>query len=208
MTQVEKETSTTRKLLATLKLHNPHRVAVYSGDTDDEPRKVAVPTRRRKWSQVIAAITARPWSRVELLDKAGDVLGYVDNDAEAGDVEDLGTSRALAGQAGQVMLAERMNAMCERAAERALSARRTEVDMILRANAAVVEQMTSAMSSMATTLREVADAREEKANAEADAALAAAAAADGDQMKQLVEALPMLVQALPALRAMLAGKAS
>ena len=76
------------KLLSSLKRQNPARVRAYAGD--DDARDIAVPTRRRRWSAVIEAIEARTWTRVELLDKSGAVLGYVDNIEPAREIEDLG----------------------------------------------------------------------------------------------------------------------
>ena len=65
----------------------PKTVRAY--DAADEARDIAVPERRKKWAQVIEALNARPWVRAELLDKKGATLGYVDNDQEAGELDDV-----------------------------------------------------------------------------------------------------------------------
>lgn len=186
--------TTDAKLLATLKRHNPHAVMAYNGDSDEEGRKIAVPTRRRKWSSVIASIEARPWSRVELLDKAGGVLGYVDNDAGGGDLEDLTDASAPGPKATPVQLGMAIAAMCQKASRDALSARESEVRSILEAQAAVMREHTAAVHGLVQALQLTADAREDAANTHAEAMAAAAAQGGGGGFKELLDALPVLLQ--------------
>lgn len=189
------------KLLATLKRHNPHRVRCYNGD--DDVRDVAVPQRRRRWSTVIEAIEARPWSRVELLDKSGAVLGYADNEGPARDVEDL--APGFAGVGGQLLLAERIAALVVKAQREAMTFRDSEVSALLKAQGDVVREMSAGVRALAEVYREQTVAAEDAAEARA---AAAAAAASSSELKQLVEALPTLMQALPLLRGLLAGGGS
>ncbi len=187
-------------LLATLKRHNPHKVRAYNGE--DDSRDIAVPTRRRRWAQVIEAIDARVWTRVELLDKSGSVLGYVDNDGPARDVEDIGPS--FAGVGGQLLLGERIAALCMKSVREALSSRDEEMKALLQAQGAVVREMATAVTSLGEVYREQTVAAEEAA--ESRAAVAAAAAAGGSgQLRELMDAMPVIVQAVPLLRGLLAG---
>lgn len=190
-------TKTTEKLLASLKRHSPHRVRAYAGD--DDARDIAVPQRRKKWTQVIEAIEARSWSRVELLDKSGAVLGYVDNVEPARELEDIA---ATSGTGGQLQLAERIVAMVMRGQRDAMSFRDAEVTALLKAQGDVVREMTAGMRALTAMYQE------QVAVAEHAAELRATAAAGGDsQVKELLEALPTILQALPLLRGMLAGGA-
>lgn len=190
---------TDSKLLATLKRHNPFKVRAYNGE--DDSRDIAVPTRRRRWSQVIAAVDAKPWSRVELLDKSGAVLAYVDNEGAARDLEDLGPS--FAGVGGQLMLGERIAALAVKTATDALRLRDSEMTTLLRAQGDVVRELTNGVKALAEVYREQTLAVEEAA----EARIAAVAEQSGGDMKQLMEALPVLLQAAPLLRSLLSGDA-
>lgn len=192
--------ATKEALLATLKRHSPHRVRAYNGD--DDTRDIAVPQRRRRWAQVIEAIEARPWTRVELQDKSGSVLAYVDNEGPARDVEDIGPS--FAGVGGQLLLGERIAALCMKSVQQAIVSRDAEMSALLQAQGAVVREMASAVKSLGEVYREQTVAAEEAAENRA-AAAAAEAAANGGDLKQLMEALPMIMRALPMLQGLLAG---
>jgi hypothetical protein len=188
---------TERKLLATLRRHVPFRVRAYNGD--DDARDIAVPQNRRKrWGQVIEAIEAKPWTRIELLDKSGAALGYCDNEGPARDVEDIGPS--FAGLGGQLLLAERISALVVKAQREAMSFRDAEVTALLKAQGDVVREMAAGVTALASVYREQTVAAEDAAEARAAAQLAANG---GSQLKELMEALPVLMQALPLLRNML-----
>lgn len=191
--------ATQAKLLATLKAHTPHKVVAFNGE--DDSRVVAVPQRRRRWAQVINAIEARPWSRVELQDKSGAVLAYVDNDGGAGEIEALGPS--FNGVAGQLLLGERIAGLAMKAAREAVQSRDEESKALLAAMGGVVREMSQAVTALGEVYREQTVAAEEAAEARATAA--AAASAEGGQLKELMDALPVLMQALPLLRGLLAG---
>lgn len=190
------------ELLATLKRHNPAKVRAYAGD--DDARDIAVPTRRRRWAQVIEAIQARAWSRVELLDKSGAVLGYVDNREPARELETLD---AVGGQGGQLLLAERITALVLRGQRDAMSYRDAELTALLQAQGAVVREMADGMRALSSLYREQVQTAEQTAELRATALAQqqASESADGDQLKQLVEALPVILQALPLLRGLLSA---
>lgn len=185
------------RLLATLKRHSPHKVRVYAGDTDDKPRDIAVPTRRRRWASVIEAIEARAWSKCEMLDKSSAVLGYIDNDEQAADVEDLSDTRQTKTRSD----VEWITAMMLKVHEKALASRDAETVTILRAQGDVVRELTSAMRELSGIYREQREAAEETA-----AMKATADAGDGSTVKELLDAAPAIMQALPMLKAMLNGK--
>ena len=205
MSQEKRESDTATKLLNTLKRCNPHRVMVHNGDTDEKPRTVAVPTRRRKWSAVIALIEAKPWTSCVLVDKAGDELAIVENDGAATEVEDLGGGMPT-GLANQVLLGEKIAAMCQSSAERALKAREQEVSSIMSAARGVMDMMGQAFAAQTNALLTLADVKEAAADARGEAAAAAASTTGGDDWKQLVEAIPTIMQAMPMLKSMLNGK--
>ena len=189
----------TSALLETLKRHNPARVVAYAGD--DDARPISVPTRRRKWAQVIEAINARSWSRVELLDKAGAVLAYVENAEPARELEPL---EAATGTGAQIQLAERIVSMVARGQREVMSFRDAELSALLAAQGSVVREMAGAMSSLSALYREQVQTAETTGELRATA-LAHAASSGDDQIRQLLEALPVLIQALPMLRGLLSS---
>lgn len=189
-----KEDALTAKLLASLKRHNPARVRAYAGD--DDARDIAVPQRRRRWSSVIEAIEARSWTRVELLDKSGAVLGYVDNTEPARDLEDLGDVTKTNRTRSDV---EWMVGAIVKAQREVLTFRDAEVSALLKAQGDVVREMVTGMRALTEIYREQRDAAAETA------ALEAAAASGGGTVKELLEAAPVIMQVLPALKSMLNG---
>jgi hypothetical protein len=192
--------ATTTKLLSTLKAHNPHKVRAYNGE--DDHRDIAVPQRRRRWAQVLSAIEARPWSRVELMDKSGAVLAYVDNDGAARDPEELAPS--FAGVGGQLLLGERIAALCMRSVATAVGQRDEEMRALLQAQGSVVKEMAAAVQSIAEVYREQTVAAEEAAESRA-AAAAATASANGGDIQQLLQAMPQLLQLAAVAKQMLAS---
>lgn len=186
-------------LLASLKRHNPAKVRAYT--SDDDVRDIAVPTRRRRWSQVIEAIEACAWSRVEMLDKSGAALGYVENTAPARELVDIGPALS-ASDAGELRLAERIVSMVTRAQRETMTFRDAEMTALLAAQGAVVREVVDGMRSLTVMYREQVAASADLATTRATAA-AAAIAPDGGQLKELMEALPVLLQLLPVLRSTL-----
>lgn len=185
-------TQTSERLLASLKRHCPAKVRAYAGD--DDARDIAVPQRRKRWNQVIEAIEARSWTRVEMLDKSGAVLGYVDNVEPARDVEDLS-----AGPVGKVRSeAEWIVNLVVRAQKEAMAYRDSEVSNLLSAQGAVVREMAAGMRELAAIYREQREAATEVASMQA-----AAEAGNAGQLKELLEAAPAILQAIPMLRSLM-----
>lgn len=184
------------QLLKHLRQISPHRVRVY--DASDEYRDVAVPTRRRKWAQVIATIEARPWVRCELLDKSGAALGYVENDGPAGEVEDLGGA-ATPRAAEQRWLLELM-----------IKAQTTALSFRDKEHAALLSGVRDMMAVQTEAMRETIALMREQRDIVQETAAIKAAAEKGDDLEQivkLVEASPKLMQVLgPVMMALRAPK--
>lgn len=179
-------------------------IRAYAGD--DDAREIAVPTRRRKWAQVIAAVESAPWSRLELLDAKGRIVAAVDN--EAVDAE-LAPAPALSGPAvsGSFLEAERIVGLVLRAQDMALKARDAEHTALLRAQGDVVREMVAGMRELAGLHREQLAAAHELADTRVETVAAQVEAAsrvdDSGDLKQFMEAMPVILQALPMLRSML-----
>ena len=178
-----------RKLLAKLRDVAPHSVRVY--DSSDDHRDVAVPTRRKRWSQVIETIDARSWTRVEMLDKSKSILGYVDNESpEAPALEDIsGASGGLSAAAAQ---SRWFLEMMIRAQTVALQYRDKEHTTLLGAVREVLEVQMQGTREMISLMR----AQREEAM---DLAQIRAAAESGDSMDQVVK----LIEASPKLMSFL-----
>jgi len=173
------------RLLATLRQLAPHKVRVY--DNSDEHRDVAVPQRRKRWTQVITTIEGRPWVRCELLDKSGSVLGYVDNEGPAGELEDLATG----GPNGSLRERQLLELMIK-AQSVALTFRDKE-------HSALLEGMRDMMAVHAQSTRELIEIfRVQRDVAAETAAMAAQAEAGGDAaaIVKLIEGSPALQQVL------------
>lgn len=181
------------KLLATLKRHAPAKVRAYAGD--DDRRDIAVPTRRRRWGQVIEAIDACAWTRVELLDKSGAVIAYVENTTPASELEDIAGTGAVSKTRSD---AEWIVNLVVRAQREAMAFRDSEVQNLLRAQGDVVRELSRAMQDLSGIYAEQRKAAVETAE------IRAAAGANGE-WKELLDAAPALLQMLPALRQLMAG---
>jgi hypothetical protein len=191
-------------LLASLKRHNPSKVRAYAAD--DDSRDIAVPARRRKWGAVIAAIEALSWVRVEMLDKSGAVLGYVENAEPARELEELSPSPGAVKDASELRLAERIVGLVMRGQRDALTFRDAEVTALLRAQGDVVRELAASVGALGAVYREQVAATRESGEERAAAVAAAAATAAGanqGELQQLLEAMPTLIQVLPMLRGML-----
>jgi hypothetical protein len=204
----ESASPTSAKLLATLKQHDPTKVLAYSGDGD--PRIIAVPTRRKKWSQVVANVEARSWSHCELVDKHGAVLAYVENSDAATELEDLPAGSKMA---SEYALAVRVSELVLKGQREARADMKTMLDPFLNAQAATLASMTEAMRATVDMYREQVELTDEAAEARAQvaeeaAAVAAAAKESGfgmQQFKELVEAAPAIMQFVAMMKKQLAG---
>lgn len=184
------------KLLATCRRLGPVKVRVY--DAADESRDIAVPTRRSKWSQVIAAVDARPWVRCELLNKEGAVLGYVENDGAPSDVEDLGAPAS--GGAAQTGAMLRLMLDAQRVA---LTYRDKEHVELMRGMGDMMRTQTDAIKQLVGLYQAQVSVAAEVAAMQASAE----AGGDIDQWVKLIEAAPQGVAAIaPLLRVLMAGK--
>jgi hypothetical protein len=186
----------TDKLLATLKRHNPSKVRAYAGD--DDHRDIAVPTRRKRWAQVIEAIEAKSWTRVELLDKSGAVIAYVENTSAASELEDVGEGKVSRTRSESEWILN----LVIRAQREAMGFRDAEVQSLLRAQGDVVRELSRAMQELSGIYTEQRKAAVETAE------IRAAATAGGSEWKELLEAAPQLLQMLPLLRGLLASGGS
>jgi len=174
------------KLLATLRSLAPVKVRVY--DAQDEYRDVAVPSRRKRWAHVVGAIEARPWVRAELLDKKDCVLGYVQNDGVAGDLEEL-TDPAVSSQQGmQRWFLE----MMIKAQTTALSFRDKEHAALLTAMKEMMEINMGNTRELMLIMRLQRDEAMELAQIRA----AAEKGGDWEQIVKLIESSPKLLQTL------------
>lgn len=174
------------KLLSALRKLCPTKVVAIAGD---DRREIAVPERRKRWTQVIEAVHAAPWHRVELLNRRGEILGYVDNTAPAEVLEDLGLDKRRSEVQWIVELVVR-------AQREALAYRDSEVQALLQAQGQVVRELSAGVRDIAALYREQALAARD---------LGAIEAGQRDVLSQLLEAAPEIVRALPALRALLSG---
>ena len=183
------------KLLSTLRRVSPTQVVAY--DSEDTPRKIAVPNRRKRWDTVVNTIEARPWVRVELQDKSGAVLAYVENDGPATGLEELSDG----GSAGPLAVQKYLHIMLE-AQKVALGYRDKEHTSLLAG-------VTEVMKTQTEAIKQLAQLYQAQVSVAADvAAMQAAAEAGGDMDKviKLVEAAPGAVGALaPLVRMLVAG---
>jgi hypothetical protein len=184
------------QLLIHLRRIAPHKVRVY--DSSDEYRDVAVPTRRRKWAQVIATIEARPWVRCELLDKSGAALGYVENNGPPGELEDLSGSQTPRA-AEQRWLLELM-----------IKAQTVALTFRDKEHASILQGMRDMMQVQTDAMRETIGLMREQRDIVAETAALKAAAEKGDDLDQivkLIEASPKLMQVVgPLVMALRAPK--
>lgn len=172
-------------LLAHLRRIAPHKVRVF--DSSDEYRDIAVPTRRKRWTQVIDTIEARPWVRAELMNKKDEILGYVENAGPAGPLEDIGAKDPPGAAQGRWLLD-----MMIKAQTTALTFRDKEHGALLQGIRDMMEVMTGAMRETVGLMREQRDIVAETAAIRA----AAEKGDDLDQIVKLVEASPKLMSQL------------
>lgn len=180
------------RLLATMRKLAPVKVRAF--DAEDTPRDIAVPTRRKRWSQVVTTIESRPWVRVELLDKSGAVLGYVDNDGPAEELEDIS-----AGPAGaQIVQARWFLDTMIKAQTAALTFRDKEHTALLQGMVNLLQVSAEQTRELVVFMRMQRDAAIETVAARA------AAAAKGDELDlealaEIIKQSPKLLQSLAPL---------
>lgn len=172
------EDTVNAKLLLALRRLAPHVIRVY--DSADEYRDVAVPSRRKRWTQVIETIEARAWVRCELRAKGGAVLGYVEQETI--------DSESAPPPEGPHM--------------------RWYLDMMLRAQTMALQFVNKEHAALLGAVREILEVqtqatretielmRMQRDTASEISALRAAASQDGDldQIMKIVEASPKLLE--------------
>lgn len=185
------------QLLKLLRQLAPHKVRVYDGS--DDARDVAVPQRRKRWDQVIRTIEAKPWVRCECLDKSGAILGYIENDSAAGELEDLAPG-APAGTGREKWLLDTM-----------IKAQREALTWVTPAHERQMAAMSEILAANAHATRELVRLFEVQRDVASDIAHMKAVAESGDDMDKIVkmlEASPKLLQVLgPIVMGLRGGKA-
>jgi len=176
---------TAEQLVGALRKCAPVKVRVVNAQ--DESRDVAVPHGRKRWSQVASTIEAMPWIRCELLDKSGAVLGYVQNDGAADELEDI--SAPASSSAAQLRW---MLELMLRAQQTALTYRDKE-------HSALLQSMRDMMQVATDTMRENVEIMKQQRDAAVETARLQAMAENGDSMEQIVK----LVEASPKIMSVL-----
>jgi hypothetical protein len=181
------------RLLVKLRQLAPHTVRVF--DSSDEHRDVAVPQIRKRWARVIEAIEGKPWVKCELRDKKGNVLGYIENDGEAKEIESLGSG---GGTAKERWFLETM-----------LKAQETALKWRSKEHTDLMEGMRDLLQVNAHATRELVELFRVQRDVAADvAAMQATANADGEfgQVMKMIESSPQLQAALGPIVAVLAQR--
>jgi hypothetical protein len=181
-------------LLAKLRSLAPVSVRAYDGA--GEVREIAVPGGRKRWSAVTATIEARPWTRVDLLDKAGRVLGHHDNDAPPEGIEDISTPPSM-------LQPKWFLELVLRAQDVALGHRQKEFTAILNG----VHQILALQAGMMTEQIEwMRSQRDEAVEMERSRAAVAPVTGEDDglgEMLKLIEASPKLMEGVGPLLSLL-----
>ena len=196
-----------KRLLNTLRSVAPAAVRAY--DAQDNVREVAVPTRRKRWTQVIDTIVAVPWVRVVLVDKSGRELGYVENEGPAREVEDI-SGREVVEHRRETYLIE----LILRAQKQALQFRDQEHTTLLTSMRDLLDVNTQAMRGLAEIF--AAQTRSALELGELRAAAAAASvqqqhdASGGgtgiEEILKLLEASPQVLQGIAPMLMLLKGR--
>lgn len=181
---------TADRLVGKLRQVAPVRVRVVNAS--DEAYDVAVPNKRKRWSQVCETIESRPWVRAELLDKHGAVLGFVENESgPATEIEDLGMT-AAGGRMGDIRM---VLELILRAQREALSFRDKEHAALLQS---IVEFMRVNMDNTRELTVLMREQREVAAETAAMRAAAVPQREDGsldvDELVKLLKASPKILQ--------------
>lgn len=191
---------TESKLLATLRRVAPARVIAFNGDTDDDAREISVPKVRKRWSRVADVLAGTAWSRLELLDAKGALLGRFDNTEPAGQLEDLSGNRTGELHPRDVAMTRTLLDMMLKAQATVLQNRDAELTRLMAAQSTVVEQLVAGMRELQAMYQQQVMVASDVAALQAQAE-----AGNGGAFKELLEAAPQLVQALPLIRGMLQG---
>lgn len=193
-------------LLAALRAHGPETVRCYTGTEYRDVAVLSAGKKRRRWVNVIEAVESFPWTRLELLDKAGRVLAALESDSADGPATDLEELTAP-GMTGPVSEARAIVGLSQIAVRDAMSHRSEEFSSLLRAQTEVMQtcmgmmrEMVAFSSHRVTQERELATVQAERAATLARIAEAAKESEDG--LEGFLKQLPELMKLLPMLKAL------
>lgn len=176
------------ELASILRQYQPVSLRAY--DAHDDTRDIAIPHgARTKWRRAAATVDARPWVRLDLLDKAGKVLYHVDNDGPAVDLEELSPAASSA-----VARDERMLALLMRAQREALSLTSRDTVDLLGACREMMRVVTEATRALADIQRAQVAALTELRSQASDGGQSS----DEELLKLLAPLLPALLARNPA----------
>ena len=183
---------TEAELRKQLKGANPVSIRVMLGD--ETVRKVAMSPTRNKWVKFLDVLgKLGPWSRLECLDKNDNVLGIVNNEAEAGDLEDLGVT----GTSSEIMKMERVLSISTKAILQAqrevLMMRDRETVALMQSVGSVVKDLTGGMR----VLQEMHAAQLDAAYGAGEQAAIASQAPARDKIEQATELIEGIAKAAP-----------
>lgn len=189
-----------RELATVLRQYQPVSLRAY--DAHDDTRDIAVPPgARTKWTRAAATVNARPWVRLDLLDKAGKVLYHVEHDGPAADVEDLSAPMGVADRRD-----ERMLALMLRAQREGRDADRREMVDTLGACREMMRVCVDAVRALSEVQRAQMQAMSDAFNARMAAAAHSRGDDGGDATEDLLKTL--LPTMLPAMLARSAAPAA
>lgn len=181
-------------LLQALRRLAPHGVRAYDGS--DEYRDIAVPTRRKRWAQVIETIEARPWSRCELRAKGGAVLGYVERDErerEATELEDVTARMPPEAQHMRWYL------------DMMLRAQTMALQMVNKEHAAMFGAMQGILEVQTQATREIVELMRQQRDAASELATIRATAQNDDGLDQILKILEASPKLMTQIGPVLAG---
>ncbi len=156
---------------------------------DDTISTIAIGNSRRRISTFIETLAKLgPWTRLECLDKRGDTIAIVDNDSDAGELEDLGTSVDAKDTHRMERAFKIATEAILRGQREVLLMRDKETATVLGALSGVVKEVTNALHAVSEMHR-----------AQLDSAVAAAEAAAESNQRDWVEQATELAEAAPQL---------
>lgn len=201
-----------KQLLAALKRNKPSKVVAFTSDAAEDARPIAVPNHRKAWDRVMKALSRIPWVRVEMMNKAGELLDTYEDESPAGELAELPAGKGMQEHALALAIVRTVTEHSNQAVERVLANRAEEMKTILTANKDVLSEMTRGMHALVgmykehvAVVRESESERTEAALAQAQAQQAAESA--GLDWKQIMELLPALPNIVKAMQSMLGSGA-
>lgn len=183
------------ELATVLRQYQPCSLRAY--DAHDDTRDIAIPPgARTKWSRAAATVNARPWVRLDLLDRTGKVLFHVEHDGPSTDVEELSPGMSATDRRD-----ERMLALLLRAQREGREADRRDTVELIGGCREMMRVLTDAVRALSDIQRAQIQALQDSFAARASSSSSSdeAGSAVDDLVKSLLPA--MLPQMLAAARA-------